>query len=398
MAVTWPDEIQKWTDFEGLTYCIIHGPYKEACLDLEADVFLINPDAIAWLLENGRYRRIGADILCVDESTKFKNSSTKRFKAMRQMVPTFKRRWILTGTPTPRSLMDLFGQIYILDQGLALGRFITHYRNEFFYPSGFGGYDWQPKLDSADRIAKRIDPMVLRLKAEDWIKMPELMFKDIYIDLPPDARKIYRQLEVAFITQIQEEDIVAANSAVAGGKCRQVANGAIYSEIEAEGTGRRQFHEVHDAKLDALEDLVEELQGQPLLVLYEFQHDYERMASRFPNVPVIHGGTSTKKALEYIERFNLGELPLLVGHPASMGHGLNLQQSCNRVCWYGMTWNFEYYDQAIRRVYRQGQKENHVIVYRIVARDTLDEDVIESLKSKDDVQAAFMRRLKTFKR
>jgi SNF2 family DNA or RNA helicase len=398
MMVTWPDEIQKWADFNELSYCIVHGAQKEQCLDLEADIFLINPDAISWLLENNRFRRIGADILCVDESTKFKNSSTKRFKAMRQMVPSFKRRWILTGTPAPRSLLDLFGQIYILDQGLALGRFITHYRNEYFYPSGFGGYDWQPKMNSAERIAAKIDPMVLRLKAEDWLDMPDLIFQDILVDLPPEARKVYRQLEIAFITQIQEEEIVAANAAVAGGKCRQVSNGAIYSEVPTEGTGRRQFHKIHDAKLDALDDLVEELQGQPLLVLYEFQHDYERMAERFPNAPVIHGGVSPKAAQSAIERFNRGELPLLIGHPASMGHGLNLQEACNRVCFYGMTWNFEHYDQALRRVYRQGQQQNHVIVYRIVARDTLDQDVIESLKSKDDVQAAFVRRLKTFKR
>ena len=398
MVATWPAELKKWKDFEGVTYAIIHGPDKEQMLDVEADVFLINPDAIAWLHSDGRWKRIGADILCVDESTKFKNATSKRFKALRFMLNSFTRRWILTGTPTPNGLLDLFGQIYILDQGNALGRFVTHYRQTYFFPSGYGGYEWRPKLGSHDLIAAKINPMILRLKAEDWLEMPELIYKDIVVELPPAARKIYREVEDQFITEIQSEKIVAANSAVAGGKCRQIANGAIYSGEPLPGTGARTFHQIHTTKLEALEDLVEELQGQPLLVLYEFEHDYQCMKKSFPNAPVIGGGTSTKKSLEYIEAFNQGALPILIGHPASMGHGLNLQENCSRVCWYGLTWNLEYYDQAIRRVYRQGQKAQHVIVYRIVADDTLDETVIETLNSKDKTQAHFMQRLTTFKR
>lgn len=398
MVATWPAELKKWKDFEGLTYAIVHGPDKEEMLDVEADVFLINPDAVSWLHEEGRWKRINADILCVDESTKFKNGTSKRFKALRHMLNSFTRRWILTGTPTPNGLLDLFGQIYILDQGNALGRFITNYRQTYFFPSGFGGYEWKPKLGSADLIASRINNMILRLKAEDWLEMPELIFKDLIVELPPTARKIYREVEDQFITEIQSEKIVAANAAVAGGKCRQIANGALYSEVALPGTGQRTYHQLHTAKLEALVDLVEELQGQPLLVLYEFEHDYECMAAAFPKAPVIGGGTSTKRSLEYIEAFNKGALPILIGHPASMGHGLNLQENCSRVCWYGLTWNLEYYDQAIRRVYRQGQQAQHVIVYRIVAEDTLDETVIEALNAKDKTQANFMQRLTTFKR
>ena len=397
MAATWPSELKKWKEFENLRFAIIHGPEKEAMLDVDADIFLINPDAVPWLHEQGRWKRIKADILCVDESTKFKNSSTKRFKALRFMLPTFMRRWILTGTPTPNGLLDLFGQIYILDLGNALGRFITHYRQTYFYPTGYGGYEWRPKLDSAERIAAAINPIVLRLKAEDWIDMPELIYHDIQVELPPTARKIYREVELAFITQIQDETIVAANAAVAGGKCRQIANGAIYSEISGAGTGRREHHDIHDAKLDALNDLLEELQGQPLLILYEFNHDRDRIQKAIPGMPDL-GSVSLKKSVELIDAFNKGLLPGLLGHPAGMGHGLNMQDICFRVAFFGLTWNFEHYDQAMRRVWRQGQKSSHVIIYRFVAKDTLDEVVIQTLSSKDKTQSGFVDRLRTFKR
>jgi SNF2 family DNA or RNA helicase len=397
MAATWPAELRKWQDFSGLRFAVLHGPDKEEMLDVDADVFLINPDATQWLNEEGRWRRIKADILCVDESTKFKNSSTKRFKALRLMLPTFMRRWILTGTPTPNGLLDLFGQIYILDLGNALGRFITHYRQTYFFPSGYGGYEWRPKLDTAEKIAKQIDPLVLRLKAEDWVDMPELIYHDIVVELPPAARKTYREIEDQFITELQTEKIVAANAAVAGGKCRQIANGAIYSERDALGTGKRTFHKVHDSKLEALRDLLEELQGQPLLILYEFNHDRDIIQEDMPWIPDL-GSVSLKKSVELIDAFNKGLLPALLGHPAGMGHGLNMQEVCSRVAWYGLTWNFEHYDQALRRVWRSGQKALHVMVYRIVAKDTLDETVIEALKFKDKVQTTFTGMLRTFKR
>jgi SNF2 family DNA or RNA helicase len=227
--------------------------------------------------------------------------------------------------------------------------------------------------------------------------MPELIYHDILVELPPAARKTYREVELSFLTQIQDETIVAANAAVAGGKCRQIANGGLYSEVLGEGTGRREFHVIHDAKIDALRDLLEELQGQPLLILYEFNHDRDCIQKAFPGMPDL-GSVSLKKSVELIDSFNKGLIPALLGHPAGMGHGLNMQEICSRVCFYGLTWNFEHYDQAMRRVWRQGQKSQHVIIYRIVATDTLDEVVIETLKSKDKTQSGFVGRLRTFKR
>lgn len=394
MVSVWPGEIEKWEDFKDLTYAVIHGDDKLAMMEAEADVFLLNPEAIEWFFNNGGIRKVRPDILCVDESTKFKNSTTKRFKALRPQLNHFRRRWILTGSPTPNGMMDLFGQIYILDQGNALGRFITHYRMTYFYPAGFGGYEWRLQPGAADRIAAKVDPMVLRLKAEDWLDMPELINTNIMVELPPAARRTYQQIEDAFITEINDEVITAANAAVAGGKCRQVANGALYSEEVLQATSERQFHKVHDAKLEALKALIEELQGQPLLILYEFDHDRRVIQEAFSDMPAIGGHTSAAKSVEFINAFNSGLLPYLAGHPASMGHGLNLQGACFRVCWYGITWNLEHYQQAIARVYRQGQQSAHVMVYHIVAKDTLDETVLEVLQQKDARQESLLSRFR----
>jgi SNF2 family DNA or RNA helicase len=238
--------------------------------------------------------------------------------------------------------------------------------------------------------------MVLRLKAKDWLEMPELIFNDIAVTLPPEAREVYRDVEDEFITQLNGEEIIAANAAVASGKCRQIANGAIYSADPAPGTGRRQFHAVHSAKLEALQSLVEELQGQPLLVFYEFDHERQQIQEMLKDTPALSGGTSDKKANQMIADFNAGLLPVMLAQPGSAAWGLNLQEVCFRVCWFGITWNLEHYDQATARIWRQGQKSKHVIVYRILAKDTLDEVVVATLNSKDKTQAGFMAKLRTF--
>lgn len=397
MISTWPGEMSKWKEFEDFRYVIIHGPQKEACLDLDADIYLINPEAIPWLCENGRYRRIGADVLCVDESTRFKNSQSKRFKALKPALNSFTRRWILTGSPAPNGLMDLFGQIYILDQGHALERFVTHFRLKYFFPSGFGGYEWTLKAGADREIAERIKPITLRLKAEEWLDMPELITTDIVVELPPEAKKVYQNIESDFITQINSEDIVAANAAVASGKCRQIANGALYSAEVTEGTEQRTFHEIHDAKLEALEDLLEELQGQPLFLLYEFDHDRERIQKKIPGTPALGQG-SLKKDQALIDGFNAGSIPLLLAHPGTGGIGLNLQARCSRVAWFGITWNLEHYIQSIARIWRQGQTASSVIVYRFVAKDTLDEIVVKTLGQKDKVQESLLSLLRSIKR
>ncbi len=389
MYKVWPDEIKKWTDFEGLTYAILHDDVKEYNLEAEADIYLINPEGISWLFANTK-NRPEFDILCIDESTKFKNSTTQRFKSLKPYLPSFKRRWILTGTPVPNGLEDLFGQIYILDLGRSLGKYITHFRTNYFERVGFSVYDWRPRKGAFEEVVEKISPLILQLSAEDYLTMPEIINQNVVVTLPESAGNLYREVEDEFITELQGGMLVAANAAVAGIKCRQIANGAVYASLD---DPERKYATIHDEKLDALEDLLEELNGAPCLVLYEFDHDRERILSRLGNVPTLGSGISGKKLDVLINRFNAGEIPVLLGHPASMGHGLNLQGSCHHVIWFGITWNLEYYDQAIARVYRQGQKSDRVFVYHIVAKDTYDEKVLKTLIAKDRGQQGLLSAL-----
>lgn len=386
----WPTEAAKWAEFEDIDIGILHGPKKNEVLHEEHDIYVINPEGLKWFADNDGFNVLSADMLCVDESTRFKNTGSGRFKILRPWVPAFKRRVILTGTFAPNGLMDLFGQVFILDNGGALGRYITHYRNKWFIQSGFGGYEWTPKHNAMEEITERIAPMTMRLKASDHLDLPELRVGgqwDIHVDLPPKAMAQYKEVEGDFLSKMEGGDIVAANAAAAGTKCRQIANGAVfYTTYDDDGipdVNRKEWVHVHDAKLDALESIVEELGQSPLLVFYEYQHDLERIQKKL-KCPTL-SGTSPRAADLLIQQFNRGEIPVLLAHPASAGHGLNMQEACHHVCFFGLTWDLELYDQALKRVYRQGQGFP-VTVYRILARGTLDETVAERLLEKDAVQ------------
>jgi len=382
----WPDEIKKWVDFRHLSYTILHGPDKDDNLNLVRDVYLINPEGLKWFFAANGLARIKADMLIIDESTKFKDYSTARFKLMKPILGKFKRRWILTGEPAPNGYLDLFGQCYVMDQGNALGKYITHYRTQFFLQDGWGGFNYTLRAGAAELIQEKIRPSVIRLAAEDHLDMPELIFDDIKVDLPPEARKIYKQLEDNFLAEVGDATILSVNAGAKGSKCRQVANGGVYDETHF-------AHHVHDVKTEALADLVEQLQGQPLLVAYEFQHDLTRIQRVFPSAPCLTG-LSGKKLDVTIDAFNEGKIPILLAHPASAGHGLNLQGSCHNVCYYGLTWDLDLYHQFYKRVWRQGQKSNRVIVHRILADRTLDAKVARVLQGKAVTQEIFLKAIK----
>lgn len=429
--MVWPAEVEKWTDFRHLRVEVLHGPKKVEALAREADVYVINPDGIDWLLnatrsrtpsgrisiafDVARFRAFGFDTLVLDELTMWKHSQSGRHKAMKQIVGTFARRWGLTGTPASNGLIDLFGQMYMLDIGRAFGPYVTHFRNRYFVPS-YDGFSWNLKAGAADEIYAKVDRVALRLAAEDYIDMPNQVDNLIRVDLPADARRVYGELEDEMITRIGDETIVAANAAAVSTKCRQVANGALYTDDagggfrprrrSADGSGRP-FAVAHDAKLDALMDLIDELQGSPILIGYEFQHDLARISARLGpwltghgirEVPAIAGGTPTARAVELEKKWNAGELPVLLGHPAAMGHGLNLQRAGNHVAWFGMTWNLELYDQFNRRVRRQGSRHQTVFVHHIVARDTIDEIVYRVLRSKAKTQNVLFDALRALKK
>lgn len=384
----WPDEIRKWAEFNDLRYTMLHGGKKEQALQEDSDIYLINPEGLSWLF--GKKIIPQFDVLIIDESTKFKNTTTVRFKALKRFLPLFTRRWILTGTPAPNGLMDLFGQVYILDLGSSLGRFITHYRQQYFVPSGYGGYEWKPKPDALEQICEAISPLVLRMSAEEYLQMPELIKLEKKVKLPPDVRKVYDQLEDEFITTWDEETFIGLNAAAVGTKLRQMANGSVYTDGE-------NYKVFHDEKLDALEALLEELNGHPTLVLYEYNHDRERLLGRFRDVGCV---STTPKARvgRLLADFNSGRIPVLLGHPGSMGVGLNLQGSCHHVIWFGIPWDLMHYDQTIARVYRQGQSSEKVFVYHIVAEGTRDERVSKVLSQKDRTQKDIFNAITTHRK
>lgn len=385
MVTTWPAEIEKWEEFKELSFTIVHGAHKAYNLGLPRDIYLINPEGLEWLFtsEIGRQRLQHVDLLVIDESTTFKNSQTKRFKLLKEWLPGFKRRWILTGSFHPNGLEDLFGQVYTLDLGRSLGRFITHFRREFFHLGSVNLYDWQPNEDAYEKVTERVSPLVLQLSAEDYLTMPTLMSIIREVTLPSKVRQLYSELEENFITA--DESIVGGTRAVVSGKLRQVANGAIYEE---DGT----YRVLHDEKLGALESLLGEI-SSPVIILYEFNHDRERILSRFPDMPVLGAGVTPKRMAELTSRFNAGHIPRILGHPGSMALGGNLQDACHHVIWFGITWNLLFYDQAIARVYRQGQQSTTVFVYHIVAKDTKDEEVMKALDGKDRTQQGLLRAL-----
>lgn len=387
----WPKEAKKWKDFNDLKIQILHGKDKEKNLDKDADLYLINPEGLPWLLKHPKFKKkFSGQALIMDESSKFKDTSTKRFKLLRPVLEKFSRRYILTGSPAPNGLLDLFGQIYILDLGHALGRYITHFRSKYFYPTGFGGYEWKLQQGADKLIQEQIRPLTLRLDADDYLELPELIVNPIYVDLPDEAWAQYKEMEDELIVAIERGDIVAASAAVASGKCSQIANGGIY---DADGKA----HFIHDAKSEAVRDLVAELNGSPALMAYEYGHDLERLRTVFgKDVPYIGGGVTPKKSSAIEEAWNRGELPLLLGQPASIAHGLNLQNAGNHVIWHSLTWNFEHYDQFIRRVRRQGNKHNKVFVHHIIARNTVDELKLMALNRKFRTQKDLFDALNNF--
>jgi hypothetical protein len=387
MYEVWPAEINKWEGFNDLTYCVLHGSDKEDGLDVDADIYVINPEGLPWLLAGNRLARLKIDILCVDELSKFKHTNTQRFKTIKPVLSLFQRRWGLTGTPAANGLMDLFGECYMLDLGAALGRFITHYRANYFIQGGFGGYEYKPAPGAYERILDKIKPLALYMQAEDYLDLPELVNVEIKVNLPEQARRVYKDMEDKFFAELGGAEISAVSASAVGIKCRQIANGAVY-DVTGKATA------IHDEKLDALSELVEELNGEPALVLYEFNHDRDRILEKMPGTPYIGGGMSDKKVSAYIMEFNAGTLPVLLAHPASAGHGLNLQKVSNHVVWFGLPWDFELYDQALRRVYRQGNPNTHVFIHHIIAHKTLDEKVLKVLRAKNRVQRTLLEALK----
>jgi SNF2 family DNA or RNA helicase len=386
----WPSEIAKWADFSGMTCAILHGKNKAEALRSKADVYVINYDGLAWLEKQlAGMKEWPFDVLCLDESTKVKNTQTLRFKTMKRLRDRFSRVWCLTGTPAPNGIENLFGQIYMLDGGDRLGRYVTHFRREYFIEQRqYGGYSlWFPRPDTQDRVQRKIADITLALKADDYLKMPRKIENRIEVDLPPDALRVYTGIEDQFYAEVGSGAVTAANAAAKGMKLRQVTGGGVYDITGGAA-------ELHSAKVDALLDLIEEQEGQPLLVAVQFQHEVERIRKALGyDAPYLGGGIGPSASNRIVDDWNNGKIPVLLAHPTSVAHGLNLQAGGNAVCWFSLTWNLEEFDQFNARVYRQGQTKP-VTFHYIVARETIDDNVLTALRSKDRTQKPLMNALK----
>jgi SNF2 family DNA or RNA helicase len=403
--MTWPAEKEKWADFQGLDVVVLHGKHKDALVKERHDVYVINYEGLDWLVKSGALAALlknkWVDTLCWDELTKMKNSGSKRFKLMRPWVPKFARRWGLTGSPASNGLLNLFGQCYVLDAGNALGQFVTHYRAQFFVPDG--PYDWKLADGAEKLIYERLKPLALRMASDELLELPKRMPFRVLYTLPPAIRAHYDELEEEFFTLIDANAITAVNSGVVSGKLRQLCSGAMYVSEYCELTGApmkksgksREYMDLHTAKLDAFEELIDELNGKQVFVGYEFQHDLARLQHRFGDIPYIGGGTSDKDAKRYEAAWNAGDLPWLFANPASVAHGLNLQgSSAFNVVWFTVPWDFENYDQFIQRLLRQGNESKFMNIYHLIGEKTIEEWVMMTLINKDRTQKGLFEGLR----
>lgn len=394
ITTSWPSELAKWEDFEGLTYKIIHGQQRSAAMRMKADVYLMNYESLLtpeWVDKKGgvtgealQFLRSGRFMLAVDESTKMKNSQSRRFKVMKKYLSLFSYRTIMTGTPKPNKIEDLFSQCYLTDEGKNLGKFITHFRHEYMQPAA-NGFGYEPQRGASERVAEAIHETVLQIDYEEAVPSQVV---DIDIPMPDHVIPVYEELKQELITVIKGETVVAPNVAACLNKLRQLVQGAVYTE---DG-----YTEVHEAKLDALENLIEELDGEPLFVLTQFRHDVERISKRLGyQVPYIGSGTSATQGAAHVANFASGSIPVLCAHPQSAAHGIDgLQNNCSNVCWFGMDWSWENYYQANLRIVRSGSKAEQVFIYRLVMDCPTERAVLNSVEGKKTREAEFLLELK----
>lgn len=383
---TWSAEIEKWEHLKHLTYSVVTGTAEERknALQKQADIYIINRENIQWLVESCKF---DFDMIVIDELSSFKNHQTKRFRSLLKVRPKVKRIVGLTGTPSSNGLMDLFAEFRLLDMGERLGRYITNYRDTFFVPDKRNQqivFSYKLKDGAEDEIYRRISDITISVKALDHLSMPECVMNEVIVNLSEDERQKYDSLKKDMILSLGDYEIDAVNSASLSNKLLQMANGTIYDEAKT-------VIPIHDRKLDALEDLIESANGKPVLVAYWFTHDLVRISNRLHK---LHIPFSIVNTPDSIRRWNNGELLVALIHPASAGHGLNLQAGGSTLIWYGLTWSLELYQQTNARLWRQGQKAETVVIHHIVTKNTIDERVLKALQTKEKTQTALMNAVK----
>ncbi|MBR5360490.1 MAG: DEAD/DEAH box helicase [Lachnospiraceae bacterium] len=379
---TWPSEINKWSNLKGLTYSVVVGTEAErkAALGRIADIYIINRENIDWLINKSGVP-FDFDMVVIDELSSFKSNKAKRFKSLLKVRPTVKRIVGLTGTPSSNGLMDLWAEFRVLDMGERLGRYITRYRECFFSPDKRNGeviFSYKPRKDAEQMIYKLISDITISMKSCDYLKLPECVINEVPVHMDEKEMEIYGDFCSDMVTKVGGKEIDAVNAAVLSGKLLQMANGAVYDD------DKNVVH-IHDKKLDALEDLLESSVGKPVLIAYWYQHDAERIKARFDVREI--------KTSKDIEDWNAGRIPAAIIHPASAGHGLNLQSGGSTLIWFGLTWSLELYQQTNARLHRQGQKDT-VVIHHIIAKGTIDEQVMKALQKKKMTQDALTEAVK----
>nr|WP_283205650.1 DEAD/DEAH box helicase [Garciella nitratireducens] len=379
---TWPAEIEKWDHLKGLNYTVAVGTVaqRKRALMKRAQVYIINRENIEWLISRSGIS-FDFDMVVIDELSSFKSHQAKRFKSLLKVRPKVKRIVGLTGTPSSNGLMDLWAEYRLLDMGQRLGRFIGRYREDYFVPDKRNQqviFSYKPKPGAEEAIYRLISDITISMKGSDYLKLPELVINEVPVKLSEKEMKTLDTMKRDFITTVKGEEITAANAAALSGKLLQMANGAVYDD---QGV----VIHIHDRKLDALEDLIEAANGKPVLIAYWFKHDLSRIQKRF-EVEVL----STRDS---IKRWNDGKIPIAVIHPASAGHGLNLQAGGSTLVWFGLTWSLELYQQTNARLWRQGQNET-VVIHHLIAKGTIDERVMKALNDKNNTQAALIDAVK----
>lgn len=385
---TWPAELQKWDHLQDLTVSVVVGNAEErkAALAKQADLYVINREMVLWLVEQSGYK-FDFDTVVIDELSSFKNHQSKRFKALMKVRPKVKRIIALTGTPSSNGLMDLWAEFRLLDMGERLGRYITQYRTKYFMPDKRNAqiiFSYKPLPGAEEQIYDKISDITISMKAADFLPMPQRIESEYPVYLSEEEREKYDALKQEMVLQMPDEEITAANAASLSGKLSQLANGAIYTE-------EKDVITVHDRKLNALEDIIEAAAGKPILVAYWFQHDLQRIIERLEALKVSYARISSPGS---IELWNRGEFAVGLIHPASAGHGLNLQEGGSTLVWFGLTWSLELYQQTNARLWRQGQTASTVVIQHIVAKDTVDERILKALTEKNNTQEALIAAVK----
>lgn len=385
---TWTDEIKKWDHLGGLKYSVAVGTAEErlAALQKQADITIINRENVQWLVEDSGVL-FHFDMVVVDELSSFKNHQTKRFKALMKVRPKVNRIVGLTGTPSSNGLMDLWAEFRLLDMGERLGRFIGQYRTSYFRPDKQNGqvvFSYKPLPGAEKQIYGKISDITISMKSTDHLQMPELVNSRYTVYLSETEREKYEELKKDLVLQLPDGEITAANAASLSGKLSQMADGAIYTDAG-------DVIAIHEKKLDALEDIIEAAYGRPVLVAYWFRHDLERISERLHKLKIPYARLDTDGS---IRKWNAGEIPVALIHPASAGHGLNLQGGGNTLVWFGLTWSLELYQQTVARLWRQGQESETVVVQHIITEGTIDERIMKALSEKDTTQAALIDAVK----